>query len=738
MSNNSEQEIQKYTIDVSKLDQKIKQLKQDNDRLRQNQEQLNKAYNQGRINADQFASATKKNNAALSGTRASATALADAISKVGGSVGTLGTTIKSVLSAGPLAIITLIATAISALVDHIRSAQQEAAELAQQTAEIHWGNVLDEQMDAFDKKMEQEKEFAKIQHGEFKTESERAEFEIEWNNKLIKEQDTLIEGLQLESGLRADQVSDLETTEKTIAELHKKLEEEKNSWIVNKSLVEQFTKQIQYATKMAELQRRKSKEAMAEDEKERARRNAAEKDRQKAAKEAAARAKEQAQAQAKYANDQYNLSVDLNKRKRQLEIEAIKDDKKRKLAQIDFERDEQLKAYNEQYKTANKANRKLLDDMKKAAIENAKTQKQAVIDASKVTEVRIDKLTDKIKGLVKEISSGLNEVDRQLGTDIEYLQGSLSEAEYSYKTLENANLEVAKAEQKEIAAEKERYDTTIKGINEQREEEEAAYKKDLENFKDDEVKKAEIEQTHRDSQEQFRQAELEAEKVKANNINAIQTDAQNKREKNQIDYYKREKERMKDEWESKLNYATTAISGIGELENSLAELQTEDSRKQFKLQEAAMYMNFATALATGIANAAEAGWPAMLATIPSTIAMLIADFASAKKLHAKAKEAKFATGGLVAGPGTETSDSINAKLSNGEYVVNAASTSQFLPLLQALNNSGVAQVQGNLLASQNSNLMLAEAMGNVRPVVSVESINRATNTYNQVLTLSKL
>lgn len=46
---------------------------------------------------------------------------------------------------------------------------------------------------------------------------------------------------------------------------------------------------------------------------------------------------------------------------------------------------------------------------------------------------------------------------------------------------------------------------------------------------------------------------------------------------------------------------------------------------------------------------------------------------------------KFATGGLVSGSGSGTSDSINAKLSNGEYVVNANATSKNRGLLESIN-----------------------------------------------------
>ncbi len=47
----------------------------------------------------------------------------------------------------------------------------------------------------------------------------------------------------------------------------------------------------------------------------------------------------------------------------------------------------------------------------------------------------------------------------------------------------------------------------------------------------------------------------------------------------------------------------------------------------------------------------------------------------------------FAQGGYVSGAGTSTSDSIPAMLSNGEFVVNAASTRSNLPLLSAINNN---------------------------------------------------
>ena len=49
---------------------------------------------------------------------------------------------------------------------------------------------------------------------------------------------------------------------------------------------------------------------------------------------------------------------------------------------------------------------------------------------------------------------------------------------------------------------------------------------------------------------------------------------------------------------------------------------------------------------------------------------------------------QLATGGYVSGPGTGMSDSIPAYLSNGESVINAASTSMFRPLLSTINQIG--------------------------------------------------
>lgn len=58
-----------------------------------------------------------------------------------------------------------------------------------------------------------------------------------------------------------------------------------------------------------------------------------------------------------------------------------------------------------------------------------------------------------------------------------------------------------------------------------------------------------------------------------------------------------------------------------------------------------------------------------------------------------------ARGGLVSGPGGPRSDLIPAQLSNGEYVVNAAAASMFMPLLDAINSGQTSKLVSNAAPS---------------------------------------
>jgi hypothetical protein len=69
-------------------------------------------------------------------------------------------------------------------------------------------------------------------------------------------------------------------------------------------------------------------------------------------------------------------------------------------------------------------------------------------------------------------------------------------------------------------------------------------------------------------------------------------------------------------------------------------------------------------------------------------AIITAGLQNVRKIVDTPKPAKMNTGGLVGGIGTGTSDSVNARLSKGESVINARSTRMFKPLLSAINEAG--------------------------------------------------
>ncbi|MFC6011379.1 hypothetical protein [Nocardia lasii] len=76
--------------------------------------------------------------------------------------------------------------------------------------------------------------------------------------------------------------------------------------------------------------------------------------------------------------------------------------------------------------------------------------------------------------------------------------------------------------------------------------------------------------------------------------------------------------------------------------------------------------------------------------------------------------AGYAAGGAVRGPGTGSSDSILARLSNGEFVVNAAATAGALPLLEAINAGWVPSagyLAGMLPGFANGGLVGDSGMG---------------------------
>lgn len=186
---------------------------------------------------------------------------------------------------------------------------------------------------------------------------------------------------------------------------------------------------------------------------------------------------------------------------------------------------------------------------------------------------------------------------------------------------------------------------------------------------------------------------------------------------------------------------TGALSGLFE------EIAEEDSglaqfAKALALAEIAI--NTGKAIAAGTAQAMSVPYPANLVAIATTVATVLTNITSAIKTVKSAKvpnAGSFASGGYISGPGTGTSDSMTARVSNGESVNNALSTSLFAPLYSALNQlgGGVPIVAGNTSNQIAGEEMLARAVArgvsalNLR--VGVDEIRRVESRVSVVETL---
>ena len=144
--------------------------------------------------------------------------------------------------------------------------------------------------------------------------------------------------------------------------------------------------------------------------------------------------------------------------------------------------------------------------------------------------------------------------------------------------------------------------------------------------------------------------------------------------------------------EKKKMYEDT-YSAIGGSVQALANLMAQSGEENKRLAQLSKVIALAQiAIEAGVATARSIS----MAMKSSTITEALGEIALAAtaittgitSAISTVKSAKFATGGYVSGPGSGTSDSINARLSNGESVINARSTAMFGPLLSSLNQAG--------------------------------------------------
>lgn len=220
--------------------------------------------------------------------------------------------------------------------------------------------------------------------------------------------------------------------------------------------------------------------------------------------------------------------------------------------------------------------------------------------------------------------------------------------------------------------------------------------------------------------------------------------------------------------EAQRSLAST-FGNIAENFGSLFEtLASEDARYQ-DYATAMGYLQLLTSTAVSIASAIEGATKAAAATGPAApftlaayigemVATVVGALAQARSLMQQSKQTpKYATGGVVHGAGTGTSDSVTAQVSNGESILTAKATAMFYDQLSAMNVAGGGKPfdkrrGGNRFATggvvSTSALMqgrqaqqmadaMREAMQGLQPVVSVREISSVQNRVQVKENISK-
>ena len=187
--------------------------------------------------------------------------------------------------------------------------------------------------------------------------------------------------------------------------------------------------------------------------------------------------------------------------------------------------------------------------------------------------------------------------------------------------------------------------------------------------------------------------------------------------------------------QAKANAIKGVTQGLCAVLDQLGESNTAFAKMSKVITLAQIAIDTGRALSQGIASASAVPFPGNLVAIATTVATVLANVATA---ISTVKAAKFATGGKVNGPGTGTSDSIPAMLSNGEFVMTAKATRLFEPLLVAMNGigSGVPmQVQNSYEDTDTADMMadsFESAARKIKPVVSVVEITEAQERVDMI------
>ena len=339
-------------------------------------------------------------------------------------------------------------------------------------------------------------------------------------------------------------------------------------------------------------------------------------------------------------------------------------------------------------------------------------------------------------------------------------KGSKEEYDLKVKNIENARQLEIDAIKQMVLTEEEKA-KQLKAVNAKYyKEEEEAYKEYNDKVRDEQEKaiakrfETKILEAENEGLRNGTDTELQRLRLKSEEMQAIYNEMYQRIGESDEDFYRRKleaenrylksKEEVSDKEKRIEEEKTQSLLKVKQASIDMIEMFGERSRafakaaKIIALGEIAV--NTGVAIAEGIKQSQKAGpFPANIVAIATTVAQVMAGITSAIKT---VKSAKFARGGDVVGPGTDTSDSIPAHLSNGESVLTAPATRMFAPALSAFNQiGGGVPIMGQGGHSQQIGeefLARAVARGMAmmpRPVVSVEEIN---STNNRVEVIERL
>lgn len=435
-------------------------------------------------------------------------------------------------------------------------------------------------------------------------------------------------------------------------------------------------------------------------------------------------------------------AADVQARK-QKELEAVRAAQDAIFALITSETERQLTQTETTY------NRQI-EDLKK----RLETEKDLTVAAKRAINSQISALEDKKEIDLAQIRQQANKDEIQKEADkqaklIELRLSALKEGSDEELALRIQQLELQKAE--EIRAAEElgiaRVEVEAK-YNKLIEDERAKTAENLRNKAAEELalewqnKINEAALHHEDTLQlevEYRRSELEALHQMEGESDAEFKARQLEAEQNYVDAKKALADKEMEIEQAKYEAAAAIAGGMSDLLAEIGENNRAFAAASKILALAEIAIDTGKAISAGVASAMKVPFPANLVAVATTITTVMANITNAIKT---VKSAKFAEGGLVTGPGSGTSDSIPARLSNGESVMTSRATEMFAPVLSAFNQIGggvpISVQQSSSVIEGEEMLARAVAKGVAalpRPVVSVEEI---TTTANRVAVLEKL